>query len=185
MGEIAPQVAHYAFEPIPYLAAGLKNKYVIFHILEFALSDTEGEAAFEHAMNDPGYRCLRRRHEIPGSPAFEQITVRTARLDPIIPATTPVAFIKIDVEGAEYLVLRGAAETIQRCRPVTVFEAGWPGAGVYGVSPDRLFRLVTINLGLKVGLMTRWLAGVDRPFTEEEFVWNFSNGADYYFIAYA
>jgi FkbM family methyltransferase len=33
-----------------------------------------------------------------------------------------VAFIKIDVQGADGEVLAGAAETIRRCRPVIVFE---------------------------------------------------------------
>ena len=35
-----------------------------------------------------------------------------------------VGLIKIDVEGAEHDVIRGAAQTIARCRPVVVVEEG-------------------------------------------------------------
>jgi hypothetical protein len=31
-------------------------------------------------------------------------------------------FIKIDVEGAEHLVIRGAQQTLERLRPTMVFE---------------------------------------------------------------
>jgi FkbM family methyltransferase len=33
-----------------------------------------------------------------------------------------VDFIKIDVEGMEYDVLRGSTETLMRCRPIVLFE---------------------------------------------------------------
>ncbi|MDO9373185.1 MAG: FkbM family methyltransferase [Ferruginibacter sp.] len=35
---------------------------------------------------------------------------------------TKIDFIKIDVEGAEFLVLKGAVQTIQRFKPVIIFE---------------------------------------------------------------
>ena len=46
--------------------------------------------------------------------------VQTARLDDY--QLPPVGFIKIDVEGHEEAVLRGAAQTIARNRPVLMIE---------------------------------------------------------------
>ena len=37
-------------------------------------------------------------------------------------AAAQIALIKIDVEGNELAVLKGAAETIRRCKPVVIFE---------------------------------------------------------------
>jgi hypothetical protein len=48
------------------------------------------------------------------------VTVRT--LDSVLPADETIDFIKIDVEDAEVALLRGAAKTLARCRPVLVIE---------------------------------------------------------------
>lgn len=40
------------------------------------------------------------------------------------------ALIKVDVEGAEAAVVRGASETIRRCRPVLSIECDRPGAAL-------------------------------------------------------
>jgi FkbM family methyltransferase len=184
MVRLAPRGRHFAIEPIPYLAQALRANYPTVTVHECALSDKDGESTFEHVKNNPGYSGLVRRLAIEGEPVFEQIRVKTLRLDSLIPNEVPIAFIKIDVEGGEYHLMRGALATIQKWRPVIVFEAGWPSAGQYGVTPEQLFRLVTGELGLKLSLMKRWLAGTGKPYTEAEFVQNWSSGPDYYFIAY-
>ena len=38
-------------------------------------------------------------------------------------AFTDLDFLKVDTEGADALVLKGAAETIRRCRPVVIVES--------------------------------------------------------------
>ncbi len=38
-------------------------------------------------------------------------------------ALTDLDFLKVDCEGADTLVLRGAAETLKRCRPVVIVES--------------------------------------------------------------
>jgi hypothetical protein len=49
--------------------------------------------------------------------------VSTATIDEIVRCTWPPDFIKIDVEGAERLVLAGAQETLRSHRPLVLFEA--------------------------------------------------------------
>jgi FkbM family methyltransferase len=43
-------------------------------------------------------------------------------VDTIVPETTMIDLIKVDVEGAEYNALLGASKTISRCRPIIVSE---------------------------------------------------------------
>lgn len=47
---------------------------------------------------------------------------QVVRLDDVVPPT--VNFLKIDVEGAELFVLRGAERMLRLCQPVILFEAG-------------------------------------------------------------
>ncbi len=47
---------------------------------------------------------------------------RTERLDDVLPADYVPALIKIDVEGAETAVFRGAIETLRRHKPIIVFD---------------------------------------------------------------
>lgn len=58
--------------------------------------------------------------------------IRTIRLDDL--GIEGVAFIKIDVEGWEPAVLRGASETIKRCRPLVRIEYNKPALDRYGSS---------------------------------------------------
>jgi len=51
------------------------------------------------------------------------VWVEADTLDNQIQKTESVVLIKIDVEGSEIEVLKGADETIQRCKPVMVCEA--------------------------------------------------------------
>lgn len=59
MLEIAPRGKHYAFEPIPYLAANLRRLCPTVSVHACALSDTEEVATFAHVVNVPGWSGLR------------------------------------------------------------------------------------------------------------------------------
>jgi FkbM family methyltransferase len=183
MLERAPGGTHFAFEPLPHLAARLRATFPSVRVHEAALSDYSGRASFVHVANDAAYSGLRPRIYDRPDPVLEPITVTVVRLDDVIPAEQPVAFIKLDVEGGEFHALRGAVGTIRRCRPVTVFEGGPKSTGQYGVEPDEVYRLVTDELGCHLSTMRRWLAG-QPPYAEPEFCRSWRSGAEFYFIAY-
>ena len=65
------------------------------------------------------------------------IHVAAAALDQILPQA-PVDFIKLDVEGAEALVLRGARNMIARCRPVLAVSLYHNPADIWEL-PELLF----------------------------------------------
>ena len=59
-----------------------------------------------------------------GADEVEIISVPVRRLDDLLaePGSTPPDLVKIDVEGAETDVLRGAAQTLAKVRPILLIE---------------------------------------------------------------
>jgi FkbM family methyltransferase len=182
--DFAPQGQHFCFEPLPDLYEGLiKNKYPAnCHFYKTALSYEKGETTFNYVVSNPSYSgILRRKYDHPNE-VDTQITVETDLLDNIIPSDLPIHFIKIDVEGAEMLVLRGAEKTIQRCKPIVVFEHGLGGSDIYGTTPKQIFEFFT-HCGLHISLMYDWLNQFP-PLSIEALEEQFLKNKNYYFIAH-
>lgn len=126
LGAAATGARVYAFEPVLRLRHrldgnlrlnGLERRVVVS---ELALSDRSGSAAFYLARRvDDGSHSL-----IQGVPAksVECITVRTTRLDDHLRSTGAPSptLVKIDVEGAEALVLDGATTLLDGPAPPAV-----------------------------------------------------------------
>jgi FkbM family methyltransferase len=136
MVRLAPNGRHIAFEPLPALAHQLRHAFPTVDVHEAAASDEAGEQEFIHVVTRPGWSGFRQR-PYPGDERLERIIVTTERLDDAV--TGPVALVKIDVEGAELQVLRGAQRTLQEHRPVVVFEHGLGSADHYGTEPKDVF----------------------------------------------
>ncbi len=183
MTRIAPRGTHFAIEPLPEFAAKLRKKFPAVHVLELALADTSGTTDFLAAVEDPTRSGLRPQEYPRADEHIKHITVRVARLDEVIPESLKVAFIKIDVEGAEYALLKGAAKTIRRSRPVIVFEYGKAGVEHNGTTPEMMWSLVHDQYGLDVTLMRTYLDG-GRAYTKEEFIAMVKSYADWMFVAY-
>ena len=105
----------FAFEPVPrnlsYLQEHLAlNRVTNVEVLAMAVSDRNGTSSFE--IEETGFM---------GHLADEgRITVPTATLDTLVEEgkVLPPDLVKMDIEGAEVMALRGASRTFQRFRPV-------------------------------------------------------------------
>lgn len=137
----APYSRHYGFEPLPHLYERLARKYARrqnVEIFDVALSNVNGEARFNYVISNPSYSgLLKRRYDRPAE-EDTTITVQTRRLDDALPPDARVDLIKIDVEGAELLVLEGAVQTLRRCKPIVIFEYGLGASDVYDATPDKM-----------------------------------------------
>ncbi|MFI9322649.1 FkbM family methyltransferase [Kitasatospora aureofaciens] len=152
----APDGRHIAFEPIPTLAGDLRRRFPTVDVRQAAVSDQDGRATFVHVTADAAYSGLRERpSSLRGWPDhigrddLEEIVVRTERLDSVLPDGFVPDLIKIDVEGAEGLVLSGAMDTIATHRPTIVFEH----EGVipaYGTESSDIWDLLVREAGLRI-----------------------------------
>lgn len=175
----APAGRHIAYEPIPDLADELTRRFPAVDVRRAALSDEAGEAEFTHVKSRPGYSGLRER-TYPGKEDLERITVRIERLDDVLPEGFAPAFVKIDVEGAEGNVLRGAIETLERHKPVVQFEHGKGGAPAYGTTPRDVHELLVARAGLRIYDMDG-----DGPLSADQFEEVYELGTRWNFFARA
>jgi FkbM family methyltransferase len=185
MLKFAPQGQHFCFEPIPNLYQGLLQKSYPenCHFYELGLSNEIGTASFNYVISNPAYSgFIKRRYDKPNE-QDTMITVRKDLLDHIVPENTPIAFIKIDVEGAELEVLQGAVKTIIRTKPIIVFEHGIGASDCYGTKPQDIFDVLVHQCGMHISLMSRYL-NREAPFTFSEFEDQFNKEKNYYFISY-
>jgi FkbM family methyltransferase len=120
----SPAGSHWAFEPIPHLARQLRKGFPGVTVSELALSDYTGSTEFRFLPGSPAYSSLIARPQVESGQLVRRLRVQVRQLDECIPEQVPIAFIKIDVEGAEPEVLRGAARLLRRDQPVVVFESG-------------------------------------------------------------
>ena len=134
MVRCAPRGRHIAFEPLPDLAARLRSDFPSVGVRCAALSDQSGRSSFVHVVSRPGWSGLRPRAFAAGE-RVETIDVEVRRLDDELSADFVPRLVKIDVEGAELGVLRGAEATLREHRPVLLLEHGLGSADEYGTHP--------------------------------------------------
>lgn len=118
-----------AFEPRPAQARELAAMFnavgAPVRIEAVALSDQPGVTTMRVLTVDPGRSTIDTDNPLndfdeAGSPA-QTIDVRVKRLDDL--RLNDVGLVKVDVEGHELAVLRGAADTLTRNRPAILVEA--------------------------------------------------------------
>lgn len=184
---IAPNGIHFAFEPLPGMYEDLREAFessANLHLYDYALSDTAGITSFQNVVSNPGYSGLRHRRYDRPNEQVQEIVVKTNLLDNVIPEHTSIQFIKVDVEGAELQVFKGAVKTIKSSRPVIVFEHGLGAADHYGTHPGDIYDLLGGQCGLRLFLMAEWLEDNGKAsLSKAAFSHQFASGSNYYFMA--
>lgn len=138
----APFGQHVAVEPIPALANTLRTKFPCVTVIEAVLSQAPAqEIEFTIVDDKPAWSGLVLQ-EFVAELATTRITVPSTTLDELVADTQSVDLVKVDVEGAEELVLRGGVETLASKRPIVLFEHAAIHADNYGHTPEDLYRLL-------------------------------------------
>lgn len=142
---VGPDGAVYAFEPSPeprsrlekaIAAAGLTN--VI--ISSCGLSKPPArELTFLVFPDRPGVSGFERRTDAVGELAAEEIRVQTTTLDADLGDVPDLAFMKLDVEGAELDAMFGAEALLKAHRPLVHIEASHVSWTPFGYGPIELF----------------------------------------------
>ncbi|HZY73059.1 MAG TPA: FkbM family methyltransferase [Edaphobacter sp.] len=156
MKTVAPEAEAVLVEPLPANVALIRdtiqrNAFPSTTLISAAASDSAGEgvlnadsmagatSTLEHAET-----TFEERH---WGVASTPIRISLISIDAIRPHHGPVDFMKIDVEGHEQSVLRGASKTIASDQPVLFIECGHPShacldslasAGYILIDADRL-----------------------------------------------
>ncbi len=181
----SPNGTHFGFEPLPDLYQSLRAKYqqqknIVLY--DLALSDANGNSSFNHVTSNPSYSGIKKRNYDRSNETDETIEVKTARLDDVLlQQNKKIDFMKIDVEGAELGVLKGAAALIKRDQPVIIFECGLGGTDMYDTTPAELFSFFT-EQGYSISLLKNFLKQ-ESPLNKTSFEEQYYQKLNYYFVA--
>ena len=121
------------------------------------------------ATESPGTRYLELNPYHPGDHKIgdEGLEVAAVTVDGLMAERSwpPVSLIKLDVQGAEYQVLSGSRETIQRFHPVLFMEVDDEALRRLGSSAEEVLTLTT-DQGYSIHMLEK--RGVSEPLTLEE-----------------
>lgn len=111
-----------SFEPNPRTFSVLEiNSRLVDNIIpiNLGLSDKKGTAPLYTSFRNVGGSSLSGDRN---SVVDSQCDIQLDRIDDIINAEENIGFMKMDVEGHEWFVLRGAEKVIKENKPIIIFE---------------------------------------------------------------
>ncbi len=159
----APEGHHTAIEPSETKSRWLERRFPGVTIFPVAASDESGKAMFEEDPARPGYSHLQGNLIQKNVSRYE---VCTQRLDDL--PIGRVDLLKLDIEGAELLALRGATQLIKSWRPAILFECGSEYAP-NKINRRDLYEYLTDVLGYDIYSFTDFLFREKGPMTFDEF----------------
>ena len=139
--QLSPNGHHIAVEPIPDKVVSLRRRFPTVELHQIVLGEEDGTVEFFYDPRRSGFSSLGRHgHLGQGTTA---ISVKRKRLDDIIAPGKPIGFLKIDVEGAEFYVFRGARRVLSESRPVVLFECTSSLISPLGLTARQIFSFLT------------------------------------------
>ena len=179
--KISKKGKHFAFEPIPNLFHKLNDKYGSkCEVLNYGLSDQKKQSSFQHVTTNPAYSGIKMR-TYPKDEQVETIQIQLETLDNQLKQHDRVDMIKIDVEGAELEVLKGAKKIIEKFHPIIVFEHGLGASDHYNTSPEDILSFFDDH---QYQLFTLKGFIADEPaLLRNEFIDFYLTNKEYYFLA--
>ena len=148
---VGPSGSVHSFEPVPELADQLeanawRNGFAHMHVHRVCVSDGMGEItlftraqAFSDQTMHGGLASMFASLDRPQ----EQARARMVTLDSWSQGRLPrLDLMKLDIEGAELLALRGASRVLDEFRPTILIEADAGAAAAAGTSLDAILDLL-------------------------------------------
>jgi len=129
-----PSVDVVAFEAEPDKARALQQAFPWCKVFAVAVGEAQGEVVLTVNDDTSGYNSIVSGRVVGG----RQIPVPLATIDSLV-GDEEIDAMKVDVEGAELGVFRGAAGLIDRARPTIMFESVGEGANSLGFSPEAIW----------------------------------------------
>lgn len=164
---VGPRGKVYAFEPEPTDFSFLKrnvsaNRLSNVVMEQKAVSNRAGSVQLFVSKGFPGDNSIFAVEEARG-----QISVPAVALDDYFAASGPVHFVKIDVQGAESLILEGAQRTLRSNPGIKVAVEFYPyGLKMAGSSGERLLQQIR-DLDFNIQEVNEAAATI-RPVTAED-----------------
>lgn len=179
----APKGSHFAFEPDPdnskYLEEKFGDKSTVYNL---AIGDYVGTTKFKIAVGRSTRSGLKEVSYPDPNQKIRSIKTKIDTLDNLIYEKIKIKLIKIDVEGAEYLVLEGAKKLIKHDKPYIIFECELDKLKYYETKPASIIKFFT-ELGMNVSLLSSFLNN-GPPLDKNEFFEHLQLKTEGYFIAH-
>lgn len=173
---VGPEGNVISIEPNPWSRAELENNLKLNQALNvlvvpLAFSDKAGEVSFFAQQGTASWNSSLFNRFIGEGYTVKELKIPADTMDAYVNRSGYVPkVIKIDVEGAEFLVLKGAQETIRSHRPILIMEFNPDAARAAGTTIGAIVQLLReLNYQLVVLKRNRWgryQLGRQEPFSE-------------------
>jgi len=137
---VGPSGKVYAFEPVPQIFIRLKEHIALnnaANVIPVPIALSDGKGVAKMSVRGGGSSLFRHLSD-------EFVEVQVERLDDFVEreGIERVDAIKIDVEGAELKVIRGADKTIRRDKPILMVEIQAATLQAVETTPEELFETI-------------------------------------------